>query len=72
MPLYAEAFFPINDDIVEFFRNRGRAGVGLGYNVNKRWRVSFMLNLQSSRSGPENKFNVTDYIYQLRIRKLFL
>lgn len=72
IPIYAEAFFPINDDVVEFFRNRGRAGVGLGYNANKYWRFSVMLNWQSSRTGPDNEFSVSDYIYQVKIRKLFV
>ena len=29
IPMYIEVFIPVADDIVEIFRNRGRAGIGL-------------------------------------------
>lgn len=71
IPFYGELFFPVNDDIEEFFRNRGRAGLGLAYNVSKTWQFSFIFNWQSSRSGPEDGLAVSDYAYQLKIRKLW-
>jgi hypothetical protein len=69
IPFYGEIFLPVNDDIDEFFRNQGRAGIGLGYNVLKDWRFSLIMNWQKSRAGPEDEFDVTDYILQLKIFK---
>jgi long-subunit fatty acid transport protein len=68
---YVEGFFPINDDVEELFRNRARVGIGCGYNVSKEWRVSFVFNWQRSRSGPEDQFSVNDFVYQLKVRKLW-
>jgi len=71
IPFYAEIFVPVLDDIKEIFRNRGRAGVGLGYNASKDWRFEFIFNWQTSRSGPDKEFGVTDYAYQIKIRRLW-
>jgi hypothetical protein len=62
-------FLPVNDSIDEFFRNRGRLGIGLGYNASKDWGFSLIMNWQRSRAGPEDQFDVTDYAYQLKITK---
>lgn len=69
IPFYGEMFLPVNDNIVEFYRNRGRAGIGLGYNASKDWRFSLIMSWQKSRAGPEDEFDVTDYIYNLKIFK---
>jgi hypothetical protein len=71
IPFYVESFLPIRDEIEEFFQNRGRAGIGAGYNASKIWRFSFLLNWQTSRSGPENELRVSDYVYQLKVRMLW-
>lgn len=71
VPFYAELFIPVNNGIDEVFRNRGRAGLGLGYNASKEWRISFLFNWQTSRAGPEDELNISDYVYQLKVRKLW-
>jgi hypothetical protein len=69
IPIYGEMFLPVNDSIDEFFRNRGRLGIGLGYNTSKDWGFSLVMNYQKSRAGPEDEFDVIDYAYQLKIVK---
>ena len=71
IPFYVEVFVPVFDDIKEFFRNRGRAGVGLGYNASKDWQFEFLFNWQTSRAGPKKELRVTDYAYQIKIRRLW-
>jgi hypothetical protein len=71
IPFYAEIFYPLNNGIEEVFRNRGRAGLGLGYNASNDWRISFLVNWQTSRTGPEDELSVSDYAYQLKVRKLW-
>lgn len=66
---YGEIFVPVNDNIDEVYRNQGRAGIGLGYKVSKDWRFSLVWNWQKSRSGPNDEFHVSEYIYQLKILK---
>ena len=60
---YIEGFFPVNDDIKEFVRDRGRAGIGIGHNASRYWRISLIVTLQSSLAGIENTFDITDFAY---------
>ena len=69
--LYGEYFLPVTGEIKELYRNRGRAGVELGYKPAKEWQLSFVMNWQGSRSGPEDKLQSSDYIYQLRVKKVW-
>jgi hypothetical protein len=71
IPFYIEMFFPVGDEIKEFFRNRGRIGIGLGYNPSRTWRFAFIFNRQSSRTADDEDLNVSDYAYQIMIRKYF-
>jgi hypothetical protein len=71
IPFYIELFFSVFDDIEEFFRNRGRVGGGLGFNASKDWRFEFIVNCQTSRVGPEEDLSVSDYAYQIKIRRLW-
>ena len=71
IPFYGELFLPVSDDIVESYRHKGRAGIGLGYNLSKDWQFSLIMNWQKSRAGPEDEFSISDYAYQLKVRKLW-
>ena len=71
LPFYAEIFIPFSDDIQEFFSNRGRAGLGLSYNISKKWGIEFLFNWQISRGGRDESFGVTDYVYQIKIKRLW-
>jgi hypothetical protein len=66
---YIEMFFPVGDEIKEFFRNRGRVGFGFGYNPSRIWRFSFIFNWQRSRTAVDEDLSVSDYAYQIKIRK---
>ena len=69
--LYGEYFLPVTGEIEELYRNRGRAGIELGYKPAKEWQLSFVFNWQGSRSGPEDKLQSSDYIYQLKVKKVW-
>jgi hypothetical protein len=70
IPFYAEIFVSVIDEIEEIFRDLSRAGVGLGYNESNNWRFEFLFNWQTSRSRPNDELVVTDYLYQIKIRRL--
>ena len=69
IPFYWELFFPIGKEVKEFFRDRGRLGVGLGFNPSDIWRFSLQIVWQTSRSGVDEDFTVSDIIYQVKVRK---
>jgi hypothetical protein len=71
IPFYGEFFLPLEGKVQELYRNKGRAGIGLGFMPDKEWMISFVFNWQSSRSGSNERLNVSDYIYQLKIRKVW-
>jgi hypothetical protein len=69
IPLYVELFFPVGEEDKGFFRDRGRAGIGLGYNPSAVWRFSFNYNWHTSRAGLNDDFDVSDIVYQIKVRK---
>ena len=69
IPVYGEVFFPVGDEVKEFFRDRGRLGVGLGYNPSDIWRFSFHVVWQKSYTGVDEDYSVTDIFYQIKVRK---
>ncbi len=71
IPFYGELFIPIKGEIQELYRNKGRAGLGLGYKPDKDWQVAFVFNWQASRTGVNEGRNVSDYIYQIKVRKVW-
>ena len=71
IPFYVEFFMPVFDDIEEFFRNKGRAGGGLGYNLSKEWQFEALFNWQTSRAGHNEELEVSDYAYQIKINRLW-
>ena len=71
IPFYIEMFFPVGGEINEFFKNRGRIGIGLGYNPSRTWRFTFIFNRQTSRTADDEDLSVSDYAYQIMIRKYF-
>ena len=71
VPFYGELFVPIEGEIQELYRNKGRAGIGLGYKPHKEWQVAFVFNWQGSRTGVHEDRKVSDYIYQIKVRKVW-
>lgn len=71
IPFYGEYFLPLEGKVQELYQNKGRAGIGLGYKPDKEWKISFVFNWQASKSGPNEELHVSDYIYQLKVRKVW-
>ena len=69
IPFYGEVFFPVGDEVKEFFRDRGRLGVGLGYNPSDIWRFSLHVVWQKSNTGVDEDYTVSDIFYQVKVRK---
>ncbi len=71
VPFYGEFFVPIFGEVEEAFRNRGRAGLGLGYKSDNDWQFSFIFNWQGSRAGIGEDIAVSDYAYQIKVKKVW-
>ena len=71
IPFYAELFLPLTGEIEELYSNKGRAGVGLGYKLDNDWQFAFVFNWQGSRGGVNENLNISDYAYQIKIKKIW-
>ena len=71
IPGYGEVFIPLEGEVVELYRNKGRAGVGLSYKANKEWVVSCLFNWQGSRTALDKDLGINDYVYQIKIKKVW-
>lgn len=64
---YVEFFYPIIDEVNEFFRNTSRTGIGLGYQIQEKVKVELVFNRQRSRLSVDDDLNVSDYAYQIKV-----
>jgi hypothetical protein len=71
IPFYGEFFIPLQNSIDEIYRNKGRIGIGIGRKAINDWEFAFMFNWQGSRSGQHEELGVSDYAYQIKIKKLW-
>ena len=72
IPGYLEYFLPFSlQGSEEIYQNKGRAGLGIGYNFSSEFKVAFLFNWQTSRSGINENLKVSDYAYQLKIIKVW-
>lgn len=71
IPFFAEVFYPVFDNIEEFFENESRGGIGLGYNPSKEWQFSVNFYLQKSSSGPDESLDISDNIFRLEVKRLW-
>ncbi len=68
VPLSAEWFLNMGDDLNERFFSRARYTVGIRDTINDRWSVELLFTLQESRSSAEESFDLSDRLFQVRIR----
>jgi len=71
LSFYGEYFLPVSGEIKELYSNKGRSGIGLGYKPDKNWKLEFVFNWQGSRAGADDRFEASDFIYQLKIKKVW-
>ena len=71
LPLAAELFADLSGEAAEFFGDRSRLSVGLGYVLNKNWTLDLRFQRQRSRSTSEEDFtrsgNVIDFMVKSSI-----
>ena len=71
LSFYGEYFLPVSGEIKELYSNKGRSGIGLGYKPDKNWKLELVFNWQGSRAGADDRFTASDFIYQLKIKKVW-
>ena len=69
VPAYGEVFGNFGPEIQETFRNKARFGLGAGYKTHKDWSFEFHFVAQRSRAGKDEEFEISDRLYQIKIRR---
>ena len=69
IPIYAEWFLDVGQQIHETFSNRSRYAIGLAYKTPKNWIFEFNFVRQNSRVTFEEEFETADHLYQFKIRR---
>jgi len=68
VPLMGEAFGDLGGDAPDYFAERLRLTVGLGYVLSSNWTLEFRYTAQKARDTVLDRFTTTDHIFDLRIR----
>jgi hypothetical protein len=63
-----EAFGDLGGDAPDYFAERLRLTVGLGYVLSSNWTLEFRYTAQKARDTVLDRFTTTDHIFDLRIR----
>jgi len=71
IPLKAEFFVPLGDDIEELFTKQTRFTAGLGYVFNKAWTGEVRYARLRMRDTIDADYNTTDHIIEVRVKSSF-
>ena len=71
VPLKAEFYVPLGDDVEELFAKRARYTVGLGYVLNTSWTIELRYAWQQQRDTIGADLRTTDQFIEFRIKSSF-
>jgi hypothetical protein len=71
IPMSAELFFDVDEDVAGVFSDRFRLDTGVGYIFSYVWTAEFHAILQESRSSTDEVFDATDLIFRFQIKRLW-
>jgi hypothetical protein len=71
LPLKAELFVPLGDDIEELFANQARYTAGLGYVFGKSWRAELQYTGYRLRDTIDANVRTTEHFIELRVKSSF-
>lgn len=67
IPMSFEVFGNVGPEVVERFRNRTRANIGLGYVFSEKWIGEFEVTFQRSRSAKNDDLILSDRIFRFKL-----
>lgn len=71
LPLKAEFFVPLGDDIEELFTKQTRFTAGLGYVIDKSWTLELRYAQLRMRDTIDADLQTTDHFIELRVKSSF-
>ncbi len=71
IPLKAEFFVPLGDDIEELFAKQARYSAGLGYVFDKSWTIELRYARLRMRDTIDADLQTTDHFIELRVKSSF-
>ena len=71
LPLKAEFFVPLGDDVEELFANQARYSAGLGYVFDKSWTAELRYAGHRLRDTIDANVRTTEHFIELRVKSSF-
>ena len=71
LPLKAELFVPLGDDIEELFTKQARYSAGLGYVFGKSWTIELRYAQLRMRDTIDAGLHTTDHFIEFRVKSSF-
>ena len=71
LPLKAEFYVPLGDDVEELLANQARYGAGIGYVFDKSWRAELRYSQLRQRDTIDVGLETTDHYIELRVKSAF-
>jgi len=71
LPLKAEVFVPLGDDIEELFTNQARYSAGLGYVFDKSWTAQLLYTGYRLRDTVDADVRTTEHFIEFRVKSSF-
>jgi hypothetical protein len=71
IPVKAEFFVPLGDDLEELFTKQARYSAGLGYVFDKAWTLELRYARQELRDTIDADLRTTDHFIELRLKSSF-
>ena len=68
IPVSAELFVDLGDEVEEFFSEHGRASIGFGYVLNRRWTLELLYNREKSRATVAEDFRTSHNVIEFNVR----
>jgi hypothetical protein len=68
IPLAGELFADLSGDTAEYFSEKNRLSVGLGYVFNQTWTVELGFHREGARTTGEEDFKVSGNVIDIRFK----
>lgn len=69
LPFAVEVFRSVEDRLTELSRDRLRAYLGVGYNFDEVWRLTFLTNIEVDGRALDPRASLSTVLFQLKIRR---
>lgn len=68
-PFSMEVFRSVEDRLTELSRDRFRTYLGIGYNIDEFWRITFLTNFEVDGRALDPDVSINNILFQFKVRR---